>query len=139
MLNSRQLCAAIRFQPELTDVRIIGMDEQHRPVIFQSYTGSSDHSASALKMNNICIMEKAMQCMSAHAPHSVVFVYDLGAHRKNGLSSLKDQGRIASAVKKVTKIFQDHYPVSASITLPWRLPSAAAPCPSSSCLEGAMC
>mmetsp|Transcript_42610 Transcript_42610/g.110494 ORF Transcript_42610/g.110494 Transcript_42610/m.110494 type:complete len:354 (-) Transcript_42610:93-1154(-) len=104
-----------RFNAEVTDVRIMGMDEHHRPVIFQSYTGSSDHSAAALKMNNICIMEKAMQCMSAHTPHSVVFVYDLGAHRKNGLTSIKDQARVASAVKKVTKIFQDHYPEMLSL------------------------
>jgi hypothetical protein len=101
---------ATAHSPDLTDVRIIGMDDRHRPVIFQSYPASADHSAASLQKNSICVMEKAMQCMSAHAPHSVVFVYDLGASRKDGLSSIKDQARVAGAVKKVAKIFQDHYP-----------------------------
>mmetsp|Transcript_13694 Transcript_13694/g.38779 ORF Transcript_13694/g.38779 Transcript_13694/m.38779 type:complete len:349 (+) Transcript_13694:486-1532(+) len=94
----------------VTDVRIIGMDEHHRPVIFQSYVGSQDRRPEALELNNTCMMEKAMKCMSADTPHNIVFVYDLGAHKKGGLNGLKEQAKMAGAVKKMAKVFQDHYP-----------------------------
>lgn len=90
-----------------SDARIVGYDLQGRVVVYSSFAKSLERTPEHVKVNTICLMEKANRCVNAGSPGSVVWVNHFGGRHKHGFG-----WRDANPAFAMTAIdvFSNHYP-----------------------------
>ncbi|KAG2484177.1 hypothetical protein HYH03_016990 [Edaphochlamys debaryana] len=90
-----------------SDARIVGYDLQGRVVVYSCFAKSLERTPEHVKINTICLMEKANQCVNAGSPGSVVWVNHFCGKHKHGFGWRDASPAFAWGA---IDIFSNHFP-----------------------------
>lgn len=90
-----------------SDARVVGFDRQGRAVLYSSFANTTLRQCEHVRLNTICLMEKALRLVNACSPGKVMWVNHFGGRHKNGFNMWDANPRFAWTA---LNIFEKNYP-----------------------------